>query len=207
MQITKLREALTRPLPGYSAQRLMAPGYRTEIATVDVLTRNPKIGAVLILLVPYGDDWHVVLTLRHKYAGVHSGQMSLPGGKREPQDKTLLHTALRETYEEIGVPCEQVHVVGQLTELYIPPSHFLVYPSVGYTDKPVVYQAQPSEVAEIVEIPLSFFLNPSSRSSTIIKWNHRTDMTVPAYIYKQYTIWGATAVILSELVYMLTSSE
>ncbi len=207
MTIAEIEAALRLPLPGKRGQYLMAPSYRPDIETADVLKLNPKIGGVLLLLDPKPDDIHVILTLRKTYPGTHSGQMSFPGGKREDADPDIMHTSLRETQEEIGVSPEHIRVIGQLTELYIPPSNFLVYPTVGVLTEPVAFKKQEEEVEEIVSIPLSFFTDERSRSTARIKVIGTKEVEVPAFNYLGYVIWGATAIMLSEFVYILTQPE
>jgi 8-oxo-dGTP pyrophosphatase MutT (NUDIX family) len=181
----------------------MAPGYRPDYETEEVMKFNPRIGGVLLLLAPGDDEIKIILTLRKQYLGTHSGQMSFPGGKREETDIDLTHTSLRETHEEIGIAPQQIKVIGQLTELYIPPSNFLVYPTVGVLQEGASFAKQIDEVEEIVPIPLSFFLDEKSRGTTKIKVMGNTQVDVPAYNYDKYTIWGATAIMLSEFVYLL----
>ena len=203
MEIQEIENALKRPLPGRKAQYLMAPGYRPEYELDEVMKFNPRIGGVLLLLDPHGDETSIIFTLRKQYEGTHSGQMSFPGGKREASDIDLTETALRETHEEIGVSPEQVRVIGRLSELYIPPSNFLVYPTVGVLREKAIFKKQEDEVEEIVEIPLSLFLDEKSRSKTNIKIIDHTTVEVPAYLYRGYTIWGATAIMMSEFAYIL----
>ena len=170
----------------------------------EVMKFNPRIGGVLLLLDPSGDELKVILTLRKQYEGTHSGQMSFPGGKQEPSDTDLTQTALRETNEEIGISPNHIRVIGKLSELYIPPSNFLVYPTVGVLKEEASFKKDDAEVEEIVPIPLSFFLNEKSRGKTNIKIMGNSTVDVPAYVYDRYTIWGATAIMMSEFVYLLT---
>ena len=204
MEIEEIENALKRPLPGKKAQFIMAPGYRPDYELEEVMKFNPRIGGVLLLLDPSGDELKVVLTLRKQYDGTHSGQMSFPGGKQEPSDSDLIQTALRETNEEIGIAPNHIRIIGRLSELYIPPSNFLVYPSVGVIKEEATFKKQDDEVEEIVSVPLSFFLDKNSRTTTKIKVMGNSTVDVPAYVYGHYTIWGATAIMMSEFVYLLT---
>ena len=204
MEIEEIENALKRPLPGKKAQFIMAPGYRPDYELAEVMKFNPRIGGVLLLLDPSGDEMKVVLTLRKQYDGTHSGQMSFPGGRQEPTDADLTQTALRETSEEIGIDPNHIRIIGHLSELYIPPSNFLVYPSVGVMKEEATFKKQDDEVEEIVEIPLSFFLDKNNRVTTKIKVMGNSTVDVPAYVYDRYTIWGATAIMMSEFVYLLT---
>ncbi len=201
MDISDIKAALARPLPGKKAQFLMAPGYRPDYDLEEVMKFNPRIGGVLLLINPKAEGHTIVFTLRREYNGTHSGQMSFPGGKREDGDADITYTALRETHEEIGVKPEDVNVIGALSELYIPPSNFLVYPTVGVLKGAVNFNPQEYEVAEIVEIPLGFFMREENRSKTRIKIMGKTEVEVPAYLYGKYVIWGATAIMMSEFVY------
>jgi 8-oxo-dGTP pyrophosphatase MutT (NUDIX family) len=204
MHISDIENALARPLPGKKAQYLMAPGYRPDYTTEEVMKFNPKIGGVLLLINPNPDETTIVFTLRKQYEGTHSGQMSFPGGKKEAADTDIIHTALRETEEEIGIPSQNVRIIGRLSELYIPPSNFLVYPAVGILKQETTFVKQEYEVEEIVEIPLSFFTDDQNRTTTKIKMLSNSEVEVPAYVYGRYTIWGATAIMMSEFVYVIT---
>ena len=204
MEIEEIENALKLSLPGKKAQFIMAPGYRPDYELAEVMKFNPRIGGVLLLLDPSGYELKVILTLRKQYDGTHSGQMSFPGGKQEPNDADITQTALRETNEEIGIDPSHIRIIGHLSELYIPPSNFLVYPSVGVMKEEATFKKQDDEVEEIVEIPLSFFLDKNSRSTTKIKVMGNSTVDVPAYVYGRYTIWGATAIMMSEFVYLLT---
>jgi 8-oxo-dGTP pyrophosphatase MutT (NUDIX family) len=205
-EIINIENALKRLLPGAKGQYIMAPEYRQNYDLAEVMKFNPRIGGVLLLLDPSGDETHVILTLRKEYEGTHSGQMSFPGGKKEATDIDITYTALRETSEEIGISPEHIRVIGKLSELYIPPSNFLVYPIVGVMDGEAIFKKDDAEVEEIVPIPLSFFLDEKNRSKTSIKITGNTTVEVPAYVYDKYTIWGATAIMLSEFVYLLSES-
>ena len=206
MEIEDIENALKKPLPGKKAQYIMAPGYRPDYELEDVLKFNPRIGGVLLLLDPSGTETKIILTLRKQYDGTHSGQMSFPGGKQDPTDTDITYTALRETSEEIGIIPEQIKVIGHLSELYIPPSNFLVYPTVGVIKEKAAFKKQDEEVEEIVEIPLSFFLDEKNRSTTKIKVMGSSTVDVPAYVYGDYIIWGATAIMMSEFIYLLTEN-
>ena len=206
MEIEEIENALKRPLPGKKAQFIMAPGYRPDYDLEQVMKFNPRIGGVLLLLDPSEGELKVILTLRKQYDGTHSGQMSFPGGKQEHTDTDLTATALRETHEEIGVDPGHIRIIGHLSELYIPPSNFLVYPSVGVMKEEATFKKQDDEVEEIVEIPLSFFLDEKSRSTTKIKVMGNTTADVPAFVYGRYIIWGATAIMMSEFVYLLNEN-
>jgi 8-oxo-dGTP pyrophosphatase MutT (NUDIX family) len=202
--IGKLKSELAEPLPGEEAQYRMAPSYRPRLTKSEIDLLKPRISGVMLLLYEKNEDLNIVFTQRKQYDGVHSGQMSLPGGKKDEGDFDLVQTALRETKEEIGVEENVIEVLGTLTELYIPPSNFLVYPVVGFSDEIISFNPDKKEVEKVVEIPVEFFLNRKSINlETEIKLFNRTSVKVPAYIYDDHIIWGATAIILSEFTYVL----
>lgn len=202
--IRLLKRELQNPLPGEEAQYCMAPSYRPRLSKEAILKNEPRIGGVLLLLYEKKSELNIVFTQRKNYAGVHSGQMSFPGGKKEDGDISLAHTALRETEEEIGIEKSNIQLLGKLSELYIPPSNFLVHPSVGYAENIVEFKPQAQEVEKVVEIPLSFFLNKKNidfeREITLF---NGTKVRVPAYVFGEHVIWGATAIMLSEFTYIV----
>lgn len=202
--INELKKSLSAGLPGETAQYRMAPGYRPKFNKEQVMSYNPKVGGVLLLLYFRNSELTIVFTQRKAYDGVHGGQMSLPGGKKDETDTNIVATALRETKEEIGIAANQIEIIGSLSELYIPPSNFLVYPTVGFGSKIESFIPEETEVDKIVEIPVAFFLNKSNiNMQTEIKLFNGTKVSVPAFIYNQHIIWGATAIILSEFVYIV----
>ncbi|MDB5283440.1 MAG: hydrolase [Bacteroidota bacterium] len=201
--IEKLRTALKQSLPGEDIQYRMAPSYRARLSKEEILTKSPRQGGVLLLLYEKNDSLNIVLTQRKAYDGVHGGQMSFPGGKREGQE-TLIETALRETCEEVGIHRSQIEIIGRLTELYIPPSNFMVYPAVGFAEKIEAFTPQQAEVETIVEIPVDFFLDKRNiNPEQEIKLFNDVVVRVPAYVYNDHIIWGATAIILSEFTFIM----
>ena len=138
------------------------------------------------------------MLFRSEYGGVHSGQISLPGGKFEETDESLIYTALRESQEEIGIDPGQVQIIGQLTEMYIPPSNFQVTPVVGYQASRPHFTADPKEVAKIIEIKLEDLLDERNRQMKKMKISLGFSLKVPSYFINKNIIWGATAMILSE---------
>ena len=124
--INKLEERLKNPLPGTGAFLKMASEIRLEELQSSYDTSKAIQSSVLILLFPENKSVKIILILRQQYEGVHSGQVSFPGGRKEKDDKTLIETALRESEEEVGIDADKVMVIGNLTEIYIPPSNFLV---------------------------------------------------------------------------------
>ncbi|MBK7149704.1 MAG: CoA pyrophosphatase [Bacteroidetes bacterium] len=202
--IEQLKAELQKPLPGETAQYRMAPSYRPRLSAADIAAQNPRLGGVMVLLYESNGLLKTVFTKRREYEGVHSGQMSFPGGKKDDTDSDLTATALRETQEEIGIDGNNIELLGKLSELYIPPSNFLVHPAVGFTPAIESFTPQDKEVAEIVEIPLGFFLNEQNiHPQTEIKLFNGHTVRAPAYIYESHVIWGATAIVLSEFSFIL----
>ena len=202
--ISYLTEELQKPLPGENAQYRMAPSYRPRLTNDEIAANKPRLGGVMLLLYERAGQMNIVFTQRKDYNGVHGGQMSFPGGKKEAADLNLTETALRETKEEVGIGSDKIKVLGALSELYIPPSNFLVHPVVGFAERIESFLPQKEEVEKIVEIPVSFFLDKANINlHTEIKLFNGTKVTVPAYIFQQHIIWGATAIILSEFTFIL----
>ena len=130
-----LQQRLQLPLPGPENHKKMASYARVTAQQALEQKLKVRLSAVMILLYPENDTIHTVLMQRPKSEGVHSAQMAFPGGRKEPFDVDLGATALRETEEEIGVNTEQITVLGALTQIYIPPSNYIVKPYIGYTKK------------------------------------------------------------------------
>lgn len=199
--IEQLRMKLSEPLPGQNAQFLMVPGKVTEKRRNDSPSsvNNPKKSAVLILLYPVQNGISTVLIERAIYAGIHSGQIAFPGGKAEEGDPDLKYTALRETYEEIGVPIENVEVLGNLTDVYINPSNYLVTPYIGYLHGSPQFVKNEREVQTIITIDI---LNRENviKSEKKIKHSNGLSIQTPFYNVDGFTIWGATAMMMSELI-------
>lgn len=154
--------------------------------------------SVLLLLYPVDNEISMVFIQRPEYQGVHSGQIGLPGGKREPEDASLVETALRESQEEVGVVPDDIRVVGQLSDLYIPPSKFLVSPVVGYSLTRPAFRRDPGEVDEIIELKVKELFNEHASRVTKHKVGLGIQIKTPSYVVNGHVIWGATAMILSE---------
>ena len=193
-----IRHDLAQPLPGPSAQFGMAPRPRQDNEQDDPPRLDARLSAVLVLFYPVDGILHLPLILRPTYRGVHSGQVSLPGGGREEIDGDLVDTALRETYEEVGVPPTNVSILGQLSPLYIAASNHIVYPSVGWIGYRPEFRTDPLEVAMLIEAPLPALQNPENRHTEVWQLRGRTAL-VPFFKIHDQIIWGATAMMLSEL--------
>ncbi len=160
---------------------------------------KPMRAAVMILLFPADDErLRLVLTLRQESLRGHSGQVSFPGGRQDAQDESLTATAIRETCEEIGVCKGTIRIIGCLPRFYIPASHFDVHPIVAKCDTVPCFDPNPAEVADVFSFALEDLLNPRFKcdEQRIIRGY---DVYVPFYDVHGHKVWGATAIMLSEL--------
>lgn len=187
-------------LPATQAHAKMAPSNRLDLLkSIDFNKVTPKEAAVLMLCYPKKEQTHLALIVRNTYNGVHSSQIAFPGGKVEPEDADFSITALRETQEEIGIEASQINLIRPFTSVYIPPSNFMVYPFMGYSDKELVFTLQEEEVAGIIELPLIDFLDDRIIENKIMKTSYAAAFEVPGFQVDQHFVWGATAMMLSEL--------
>jgi|SRR5690606_8000044 len=192
-------------LPAKESHLKMAPVERAKMLELwDYSKLNPKKAGVLALFYPRKSETHLVLIVRTA-KGLHASQVALPGGKFEEQDKYLSHTAVRETEEEIGIYQDKINLVTNLSEIYVPPSNFLVHPFIGHLDSEPKFIPQKDEVSQIIEISLKDFLNVRTTIHNI-KASYSNFPGVPAYIIEDKIVWGATAMILSELKDVLQQS-
>ncbi|WP_338039004.1 CoA pyrophosphatase [Maribacter litopenaei] len=165
-----------------------------------ILRKNPRKAAVMALFYPDSRNMtHLLCILRKTYEGIHSNQVALPGGKAEREDGSLKITALRETYEEVGVNPKDVEIVRTISEVYIPPSNFEVQPFIGLYKEPKPFKIQESEVASLLEISLTDFLEDINLTSKKLSTSYAKEISVPAFKLNDYIIWGATAMMLSEI--------
>lgn len=189
---------LSLPLPGVNAHKKLVPFYREAIIPDKNLIKEAKKAATLLLIYKKEEKYYFVVIERVSYDGVHSGQISFPGGKQEQEDTSFEQTALRETEEEIGIVSKKVNILGKLTNIYIPPSNFYVYPYVGYYKERPLFKRQESEVENIIEIPLEHLKD----ENRIVQIEQMTSLNsrfkVPTFQFDSCSIWGATAIILSE---------
>jgi len=207
-------------LPGKSAHLKMAPEHRVPTLISEASPPPGAIeSAVLVLLFPQKRDnppveaweqvlleWDVLLIERTVYDGVHSGEIAFPGGKREKGDKDLIETACREANEELALKYEHVTVFGQMTPLYVPPSNHLIYPVLACACWEHELIPHPHEVQSYKKIPLHHF-NPENSMPCTIDIGKGKTVKAPAYIYEGYSIWGATAMILSELYQLVLDAK
>ncbi|MCG2634733.1 MAG: CoA pyrophosphatase [Gammaproteobacteria bacterium] len=201
--LSSLEAAFSGPLPGRSAQATMSP---RRMAAQQVDRWDPpalhRKAAVLLLLYPGAAGTTIVLIRRPQYEGVHSGQIALPGGAWETGE-SLLQTALREAEEEVGVDPAGLRVLGGLSQLYIPVSNFNIHPFVAVAERQPVFQPDPIEVAEIIQVPLGHLLHPDSRGESERDLRSWGPTLVPHIDAEGHVIWGATAMILAEFLNLL----
>jgi 8-oxo-dGTP pyrophosphatase MutT (NUDIX family) len=200
--VQQLEKELKKPLPGEQVQLRMAA--LSRIRELMNFTHQPDAirSSVLILLFPAGSHAEVslVLILRPTYDGVHSGQIALPGGRYENSDGDLFNTALREAREEIGIDPGKVRIIGQLTDLYIPPSNYIVAPFIGFTGEEPIFNPDHQEVEKVIVIRLKDLINEGSLKMKEFVVSNGLKITAPCYDIDGNLIWGATAMILSEFI-------
>ncbi|NVJ87323.1 MAG: CoA pyrophosphatase [Algoriphagus sp.] len=198
-----LKNRLEKDLPGQAAHLEMAP------QPVDMRRFQPKVpsnhrkGAVLLLLYPSNEGVLFPLIKRPVYQGVHSGQIALPGGKMDKTDPDLFYTALREAEEEVAVQSRKVEILGKLSELYIPTSNFLVTPVIGSILEIPEFVPEEREVEQVLPTGLDLVLEPSRKKRTILQLAERLELDTPYFDLHGEIVWGATAMILSELEHLL----
>lgn len=206
--IARLSDVFARPLPGWEAQSRMINYNRPKIDDVRKIDPQARKSAVLALLYPKNNTIYTVLMLRNNYRGTHSGQVSFPGGKREKWDASLWDTALREAREEVNILPDDVKKIGELTPVYIPPSRFLVSPFLAISNKAPKFIPERTEVKRIIETPVSVFLDPEVRKQKkLFVAGVKQELDVAYYDVDGETVWGATAMILSEISELIKNSK
>jgi len=176
----------------------MAPLGRSHINYYPGIQNKSRESGVLIWLYPNENKVFTRLILRAEF-GVHSGQVAFPGGEVEPEDGSFWNTALREAREEVGLAPDNIELVGSLTPLYIPPSNFWVHPFIGAGENPVAGIINKAEVQAYFDIDILQLLQPYIKGEKLIKVSTGETMITPSYTLNGHTVWGATAMILSEL--------
>lgn len=198
--IEKLSEALSAPLPGWDAQKELINYDRPRPENLRELVPDARQSAVLALLYPKNKELFTVFILRNIYQGVHSGQISFPGGKHEKFDASLWDTALREAHEEVNTePC-QINRIGELTPVYIPPSKFLVTPFLAFCRTEPEFKPDPVEVSKIIQVPVAAFLDRSQiLQKKMFIQSLNSSLDIKYFNVEGEVLWGATAMIISEL--------
>lgn len=194
--LNHIRERLNQPLPGKKAQERMSPISRFPTKFSPNILKC-KEGAVLILLYKQNNSWFFPLILRPTYDGAHSGQISLPGGKKETIDSSFIATALRETEEEIGIKADNIHFIGALSPIYIPKSNYIVHPFIGFIEENPCFIPDSIEVERIIELPLETLSNEKIKGIYKFKYEDKL-LEAPCWNIEGEHLWGATAMILAE---------
>jgi 8-oxo-dGTP pyrophosphatase MutT (NUDIX family) len=179
----------------------MAPVPRPGTAPVSALKPNCRHAGVLVLLYPCDHELCLVLTRRTEQLESHRGQISFPGGGVH-NGESPLEAALRETEEEMGVPGSELDLLGELSPLYIPASDFCVYPLVAFAASRPHFVPSPHEVAQVIEVPLAHLLDPAARCEEMWPWQG-APRRVPFYAVGEHKVWGATAMVLCELLTLI----
>ena len=187
-------------LPFIASHIKMAPLERVNSLQKPIYSSlTAKKAAVMMLFYPKDSETHLVLIKRNSYSVIYSSQIAFPGGKVNPEDVDFRQTALRETFEEIGISEDKISVVKDFTPLYIPPSDFLVYPFMGVCSTEIEFVLQQEEVAGIIEVPLKTLLDDAIISNKILDTSYAKSLEVPMFEIEEHIVWGATAMMLSEL--------
>jgi 8-oxo-dGTP pyrophosphatase MutT (NUDIX family) len=189
------------PLPAESSQFKMAPPFRKELleSKKEAIKTANKAGVLALFYPNSNQQTTFVLILRKTYKGVHSAQVGFPGGKLEQNDTSLKDAAVRETFEEVGVPINHIEVLCELSQVYIPPSNFYVQPYIGISRLTPNFIMEEKEIEAILEIPLQHFLNDELEIISKVSTSYSVDVEVPAFKLNEHIVWGATAMMLSEI--------
>jgi 8-oxo-dGTP pyrophosphatase MutT (NUDIX family) len=209
LSLSSIKEKLHKPLTAYASHVKLAPPIRkAELESQLAPPTDARKSAVMILLFHEQEQLKVVFIRRSLYVGIHSGQMAFPGGRFEETDLQVETTAFREIEEEIGVKKDQIELVGRLSDIYVPPSNFLISVFVGYMAQKPTYLADEREVAEVLELNFDDFLKADAiTEKSFYVPSANQSFTAPCYQTAQCDIWGASAMVLCELIDMLTNNN
>ncbi|MFZ4725578.1 MAG: NUDIX hydrolase [Paludibacter sp.] len=209
MELNKeyIKLKLSTPLPGLDSHLKMAPKNRiASYLNEQIMVDNARKSAVLILFYHDEDELKMIVIRRSVYVGIHSGQIAFPGGRYEDEDGDVRVTALREIEEEIGIPEEKIEIISRLSDIYVPPSNFLISVFVGYLAEKPKYKIDEREVDEVIEIPFSdFFLPNVIKQKDFFVNSIKAVSNAPYFDVTNAEIWGASAMVISELLDLLQS--
>lgn len=198
-----LKKIQNARLEGENAHQIYSPPYRPIFTYDQILAKNPKFAAVDILLYLKNNEWYFPLMVRTaNERDRHSGQISLPGGKKEDSDENFEQTAKRETWEEMGIEMHYNRIIREMSPIYIPPSNFYVRAFVSYTKKNPEFFLQKTEAIELIEFPVTALLSLSEKPEMRVLPTSR-GVEVPVINFNNYIIWGATSMIISEFSHLL----
>ncbi len=201
--IELLKSELLLELPGVKAHLQLAPAIRLEDIKTGTPPSHAMESAVLIILYPVEQRLHTVVILRNEYEGAHSGQISLPGGKTEESDTDFKYTALREAHEEIGINPSEMEIIGQLSLFYVRPSNFIVYPFIAYCTHRPEFHPDTKEVKRIIEVDIFNDIRNSKKVSKTLIFKNIVRVDAPGFMVSGEFMWGATAMIFSELIQVM----
>jgi len=205
--LARIQALLDQPLPGSEAHDAILPALAQQRKLALDKDKNPKLSSVAATFFPKEGETHILLIQRQSYDGVHSGQISFPGGKVEEHDQNLVETALREMEEEVGVLRNNPKLIRSISQVYIPPSRFLVHPFLFYLEELPKLKKNEREVDNIIFLPLSKLLDDALIVQGKIKLDNGVNLKTPYFEFQEHKIWGATAMMLSEIKWMLKAIQ
>ncbi len=204
--IQKLREQISKELPGDEAHQHLIPGKRLSARNIIAAKKEFRSSAVSILLFPKNNRIYSLLIQRPTYDGAHSGQVSFPGGKKDETDKDLEQTARRECFEEVNFPMDNGELIGELSNIYIPVSNFMVKPFIFYSKAEPHFKPDNHEVERLIYFDIKTqLIDNDQKKGTIQVMKGVRQKNVPYFDIEGKIVWGATAMILSELKEILKS--
>jgi 8-oxo-dGTP pyrophosphatase MutT (NUDIX family) len=205
-KINQLKHAIANQIDTSEAHWQLMPMQRKLDFEKLVPNFHTKKSAVLLLFYPENDKLNLIFIKRQDYDGVHSGQIAFPGGKIDKDDKNLKYTALRETNEEIGIKINDIEILGELSEIYIPPSNYLVKPYIGFINYKPEFILNEREVNLVFAIDISVINSATIIYENEIIINKTLKIKAPCFNLNGYMVWGATSMILNELVIKLKTT-
>lgn len=186
-------------LPGEAAQMKMAPLGRKPLNDYKSMAAEYRDGSVLAHIFPIDNEPYLTFIRRIDDGKAHSGQIAFPGGKKDETDIDLFETAVREAFEEIGLLRKEINLIGSLSNLYIPVSRYMVQPFISFGLNQPDFKINKDEVQEVIPLRIKDLSNPEIISTKQIKTFEGIIRDVPCFVLNDITIWGATAMMVSEI--------